>query len=221
MPKKAKKAKKSGSTKPLDPQKLLQRNLANLQAKVERGATLTAAEVALLRQETGEAQSGPGNFAKNQSRLADILEVSRKTVQRYAKMEGAPKPRPNGDLNISEWRAFLALHEALDVESEDAASLKAQQILLQNRILQQKIDRNDGILVEAEQVEKDTAALIATAKAVLLSGPSSLAPQVVGVSIPEAETLLREWLHEALSKLQSNPLGRMPEAPAQEETNDA
>jgi hypothetical protein len=50
------------------------------------------------------------------------------------------------------------------------------------------------------------ADLIATAKAVLLSGPGSLAPQVVGVSIQEAEKLIKDWLHAALSKLQADPL---------------
>jgi hypothetical protein len=145
--------------------------------------------------------------------------VSRKTIQRYSDRSDLPadcKPKPNGGYNIDAWRSYLEDNEAID--DLDKSSLQAKQILLQNKLLQQKIDQNDKILVRSDDVEKDTADLIANAKAVLLAGPSSLAPQVVGVSVQEAETLLREWLYKSLSQLQKNPLGRSGE---KEEKQDA
>jgi hypothetical protein len=194
--------------------KLLKANLTNLAKKVISGETLTAAEVNILKEEAGGDASTPESapapeFAKNQSRLADILGVSRKTITRYSKRQDAPSPRPNGSLSVAEWRAFLSKHDVLEDESDlDHAALKAKQILLQNRLLEQKYDTNAERLIPVEAVETGVAAIIATAKTVLLQGPSSLAPQVVGVSIPEAEKLLREWLHDALAKLHANPLGR-------------
>jgi hypothetical protein len=62
--------------------------------------------------------------------------------------------------------------------------------------------------VAAIEVEERVGAMIMQAKKVLLSGPPSLAPQVVGLSIPEAEALLKSWLNEALTQLHHDPLGR-------------
>jgi len=200
---------------PQQAKKILEVNSVNLAKKVVEGHLLTPKEAALLEAiagaEGGEENNGESagpEFAKNQTELANILGISRKTVQRYAKRQDSPTPRSDGRLCVAEWRAFLANHN-VDVSGDhDLSVLKAQQVLLQNRILQQRIDLNDEVTVSVEDVERDIADLIATAKFVLLSGPASLAPQVVGVSIPEAETILREWLHGALSKLQEDPLGK-------------
>lgn len=148
-------------------------------------------------------------FVKTQEELARVFGFkSRKTIYRYSRLKGAPRPRGDGRLCVADWRRFLSNQGFSEPSSGDALSLKEQQILLQNKLLQQKFDSNARLLVSADQVEQDTAALIATAKTVLLSGPSSLAPQVVGVSVQEAETLLKEWLNNALAKLQKNPLGK-------------
>lgn len=147
-------------------------------------------------------------FVKNQSELAVVIGCTRMTISRYARLKGAPRPRSNGRLCVADWRRFLSNQGFSEPGKGDALSLKEQQILLQNKLLQQKFDTNARLLVSADQVEQDTANLIATAKSVLISGPASLAPQVVGVSVQEAEVLLKEWLHSALSKLQRNPLGR-------------
>lgn len=192
--------------------KLLQKNLSNLAKKVVDGKTLSAAEVAMLQAEVSgdEGQSSKSSLAKNKSRLAEILGVSRKTIQRYVDHPEAPNPKANGSLDIEAWRAFLAEHDVLEDPNGDLdkSSLQAKQILLQNKLLQQKIDQNDRILVKSDDVEREVAEMIGNAKTVLLQGPSSLAPQVVGVSVQEAESILRQWLFEALSKLKNDPLGR-------------
>jgi len=54
--------------------------------------------------------------------------------------------------------------------------------------------------------------MIGQAKKVLYSGPSALAPQVVGVSTAEAEQLIRDWIYQALSQLHSDPLGTEEQA---------
>jgi DNA-binding transcriptional MerR regulator len=203
---------------------LLDANSVNLAKKVQAGQPLSPKDIAILETIARADGSAPGEseaeapkmvtveFAKNQTELAELLGVSRKTIQRYGKRKDAPTPRSNGRLCVAEWRAYLATYDVLTFEDDlDHATLKARQILLQNKILQQKIDLNDSVTVKVEEVERDIADLIMTAKTVLLSGPASLAPQVVGVSSPEAELVLREWLHSALSKLQQNPLGRAAE----------
>ncbi|MGN6556360.1 MAG: hypothetical protein ACTHLW_21825 [Verrucomicrobiota bacterium] len=207
---------------PTQAKMLLEGNAVNLATQVKDGKPLNAAQVEMLQRicdqgssaevaaATEPGRTGPApKFAKNKSQLAGILNVSRKTIQRYSERDDAPKPRPNGSLSVAEWKAYLAGKDVIDgAEHMDTSVLKARQILLQNRLLEQKIELNDSKVYPVELIEKETVQMIATAKAVLLTGPASLAPQVVGVSIPEAEALLREWIHDALVKLRSNPLGR-------------
>ncbi len=181
--------------------------------RMQAGEKLTKEQEELIAEIGGEvSEDAPLNepkFVKSQVDLARVLELSRKTIQRYAKLKDAPEARSDGRLSVPAWRKFLAKHDVnCDPDDAEAISLKEQQILLQNKLLQQKFDANARLLISAEQVEQETAALIAAAKTVLLQGPSSLAPQVVGVSVQEAETLMKEWLHNALTKLQKNPLGK-------------
>lgn len=190
---------------------MLATNLRNLQAKIDAGGTLTTAEIKAM-EEAAESSPDPATAAprwvKNKVALGKALGVDRRTINNWTKRGNAPKRRANGNYNVEEWRAFAAGMGLLPDEDLDHAALKARQILLQNKLLQQKIDVNDRLYVLAESVEQEVASLIGMAKTVLLSGPASLAPQVVGVSVQEAETLLKEWLHSALSKLQKNPLGK-------------
>ena len=148
-------------------------------------------------------------FVRTQDELARVFGFrSRKTIFRYSRLKGAPRPRSDGRLCVADWRRFLSNQGFNEPSSSDALSLKEKQIVLQNKLLQQKFDEKSRLLVSQEEVEIDTDKVIKTAKAVLLAGPASLAPQVVGVSVQEAEILLKEWLHSALSKLEKNPLGR-------------
>ena len=160
----------------------------------ERLEAIAAAGNTNNQTEAAETSKTP-KFAKNQTELADILGVSRKTIQRHVKNPDAPKTKSDGRMMVGEWRNYLAAKDVIDADDLDTSALKAKQILLQNTILQQRIDRNDGLTVLKADVEQDTAAMIEKAKKELFSGPSALAPQVVGVSVPEAEKILKEWLH--------------------------
>lgn len=158
------------------------------------------------------SKDAAAKFAKNQTHLSVILEVSRKTIQRYAKYDGAPKARSDGRLDVEDWRAFLAKQGVID-DDVDLVVLKKRNMTLQNEKIEFQNQVAREKFVSVEDVEKDTANLIAAAKSVLLTGPSSLAPQVIGVSIAEAELILRQWLHDALAKLSQNPLGTLGTKP--------
>jgi hypothetical protein len=79
-------------------------------------------------------------------------------------------------------------------------NLQCEKMAFQMSVLQKEY-------VPVADVERDVASLCAQAKRVLEDGPRQLAPQVVGVSIPEAEKLLAEWVHDALNRLHRDPLG--------------
>ena len=188
---------------------LLQRNALNLAKKVQSEKPLSPKEVAMLEGIIAGGDASGKMFAENQVELADALRVNRRTISRWLKNKDCPETRPDGRYDITAWRAFARTHgNGHDDDDVDVTKERARNILLQNEKLEFQLKVLRGDYRASDEVERETAQLIANAKKVLLSGPSSLAPQVVGVSIPEAETLLKQWLHDALSLLSKDPLGK-------------
>ena len=188
---------------------LLRADLKNLAAKVQKGKTLSVSERNLLNSTLAGSPS-PVTFAKNQVELAEALKVSRKTIERKKKLPGAPKPHPDGRHDVAAWREFL-LHNNSHVTIEGAehlshTELKCRQILLQNEKLEFQLAILRKEFVSAADVKRDVAEICLQAKKVLLQIPPSFAPQVVGLSVADAEIRLREAVDEALAQLHANPL---------------
>ena len=191
-------------------QLLLKADLANLTKKVKAGKTLSVSERNLLQSALAGETPSPVEYAKNAVELAAILGVERKTIQRWRKLEGNPGVEPDGRYHVPAWRAFKAKRNGEDGDGVplSQSQLKAEQILLQNQKLEFQLAILRREYVAAIDVEKWVGEMIGNAKKKLFSGPPSLAPQVVGVTIPEAEKLLREWINDALSQLHEAPLGK-------------
>ena len=144
------------------------------------------------------------------SAASAILGISKEAV-RSAKAAGCPAFCKNGNVRCDGLLTWLAGHpeiletagDRVDRNLELALKTRAERKLREHQLAIQA-----GLFVSSEGVERDVAAMIGMAKAVLLAGPASLAPQIVGLTIPEAEKLLRDWLHAALSQLHQDPLGR-------------
>lgn len=138
-----------------------------------------------------------------------VTGLSYRAIQ-AAKNAGCPHVKPSGRVNCDALLRWLgdnpdcleSAGERVNLDLEIALRTRADR---ETRELRLAVLRGQYTLTS--EVEQDTANLIAMAKSVLLTGPASLAPQVVGMSIPEAEKLLREWIYSALSKLSANPLG--------------
>ena len=187
-------------------QKILNADLFNLAKKVKEGKVLTQQERSLLNSSLGNNKVSEKTFAKNKAELAGCLGISRQSVYNYSKHRDAPRPKPNGSYRISEWIEFVAQIKGKDPdETLSKPQLQAKQILLQNR----KLEIQNGILekeyVLAVDVEKWTSDIITSAKTILLQIPSSLAPQVVGLTVAEAELRLKESINEALEQLHTKP----------------
>jgi hypothetical protein len=73
--------------------KLLSRDLANLAQRIQRGEKLSKAERVMLQNmaaRAGETPAVAGDF----SELARILQISRRTMNRWRKHPDAPPPGP-------------------------------------------------------------------------------------------------------------------------------
>lgn len=183
---------------------LLRANYRNLARKVHAGRTLAAGEINLL--ESIRAGSGPDarNFARTQTELAELLGVSRRTVQRAIKASGSPAVRADGRHDVTAWRAFLRAAGAIDDESPSATELKARHLLLQNERLELQLSVLRRDFLPASEVERWGAELGAAVRKVIAQIHLA-APSVVGVSVPDAEARLKEIEDEILEQLHTLP----------------
>lgn len=195
-------------------QKLVKRNYANLVKKVASGKTLSNSELAII---TAVADGKPTEtaraWAKDQVELATLLGVERKTIQRWRK-EGAPKAESDGRLNVEAWRAWMKANGKKGSEDDKTPSkvqLEAKRLLLMNEKLEHEISILKGDYTRNSDVEADVRAMVLEAKKILLAMPAALAPQVVGLSVPEAEKRIRAAIDDSLEQLHTGKV-RTPSA---------
>lgn len=184
---------------------LLKADLRNLSKKLRDGKTLSAQERTMLQSIASGGSGAALSYASNQVELAEILGVSRKTIQRARKRDGNPGTRPDGRWDVSAWREFLRLtgNCSEDGEEEDVSELqreKARNILLRNEKLEAELAILRRQWMSAETVEAMGGQLGSAIRKVV-STIHLAAPGVVGVSVPEAEARLKELEDEILSQL--------------------
>ena len=143
-------------------------------------------------------------FAKNQTELAKIFKIDRKTIQRWRKEPGFPKPISNGKWDVHATRAWVKANHRTDPEEiEDLHDLKIRQLKLICEKLEHEIQVKRGDYTLNEEVKRQVAGMIQESKTVLLSIPSKVAPLVAGLEPADAELLLRESIDDALVHLSS------------------
>ncbi|MEY2466760.1 MAG: hypothetical protein QOD03_1281, partial [Verrucomicrobiota bacterium] len=181
---------------------LLKADLRNLAKKVQQGKTLSVAERNLLQSALAGENLSSVEFAQNAVELASILDVDRRTIQRWRKVEGNPGVRPDGRYHLPSWRAFKLARQGTESGGDglSQSQLKARQVLLQNQKLEFQIALLRREYVPACEVEKWGGEL-GTAIRKVVSAVHLCAPSVVGVSVAEAEARLKELEDEILQQL--------------------
>lgn len=152
---------------------LLKKEVENITKKVEMGKTMTEAERAILQAvAAGEMASTAAAtikaFAKNQTELATILGVKRRTINRWRKESGNPGAESNGNWNVAAWKEFARKkgHKLADDENDSpsATMAKAEQTLIQNERLKLKLMTEKGLLIPKLMAQQVFTKLIITAK---------------------------------------------------------
>ena len=183
-------------------EKVQQKVVNNILTKVRDGKTPTGQEMALLDKFTKTSDSAfSGTYAKNQTELAKVIGVDRKTIQRWRKDPTFPSPKPDGRYNVSDvvvWKDESG-SSAGDLTSKESAQVKS--IMLQNEKLEIQVGILKGEYTPNVDVDQQVAEMVQQAKRELLALPSSLAPQVIGQSTAEAEKIIKQAIVEALRSL--------------------
>ena len=167
--------------------------------KVSQEDLQRASEVLIMEVETSTSLP---KYAKNQTELASIFKVDRKTIQRWRKEPGFPVPASNGKWDIRATQAWVRANDKIDnVEEEDLHELKIRQLKLICEKLEHELSIKKEEYTENVDVERWVASMIMEAKTVLLSIPAKLAPIMAGLDPAEAEERLKESIDEALTQL--------------------
>jgi hypothetical protein len=138
------------------------------------------------------------------AQIGSRLGITKQAVHKCANRNSLAK-NAAGKVALEDVTAALRSEQSERTQSsktaETNAVLRQKQLLIKIEQAEHELAETKGRLVSVADVRRELAKIITNAKAVLLSLPSSLAPQVVGLSVPDAEKLLREKIHEGLNQL--------------------
>lgn len=139
--------------------RLLEADLANIVRKLKRGAPLTPAERSRLSEAKKPEGKVEATFARTLRELAEILGVTRRTLQDWRKIDGAPKPEANGSHDVAAWRRFqreAGKKGADEIEGEAAGDdlpgegiLKRRKLFLHCQEREMLLEYRRGELIEA------------------------------------------------------------------------
>jgi hypothetical protein len=192
---------------PAQARAMLEADLVNLHARVAAGSSLTGAQRALLAEIAGAAAS-PVTRAKSLTALAEVLGISRQSAHTWRR-EGAPKAR-GGVYDVIAWRRWAEangkrLAEEHDCDDAGASATKRTAEKRRLALLNEKLEQEIADLKEQYQprgtVREQVEAMFREAWGAFSPLPARVAPEVVGVTVAEAERRLRAAVDMALDQL--------------------
>ena len=144
-------------------------------------------------------------WLKEKQQVAKALGISRPALDAFLKLPGAPKKHPKKGWDLE----LVRNHVLKNTEKESIAAnldsdikdLKKWDIYERARKAQIANDQKMGKLISVEKHRAEIASMAAECQLVLSSIPSRLAPEVVGLTVTEAERRLQFAVDEALTKL--------------------
>jgi hypothetical protein len=176
-------------------------------AKVDEGENvsdddLTRAHQILTDEVLSMSVENLPRFAKNQTELATIFKVDRKTIQRWRKEPGFPKSLANGRWDVHALHVWCKANKKTNIVDEPSLhELKVRQLQLMCDKLEFELNAKKGEFSSNDDVKRWVGEMIMEAKTILLAMPSKLAPVVIGLTPAEAEVRLKDTVDEILTRL--------------------
>jgi hypothetical protein len=183
--------------------KVLQADLHNLVKKVASGKPLTVAERSRI-EGLAAGSTDSTAYAKNLVELATILGVTRRTLNNWQKIEGAPKALSNGMWPVADWREFIRLRglKSGRAATNNEEALKARKLLAEVEERELRIQIKKGDYVRLDQVRLEWTGLVAQATAILRAKfESELPPVLSGLDATGIQAECRKAIDEVLREL--------------------
>ena len=145
--------------------KILSADFANIVQKVKSGKPLSTAERARVQaQAAGSTETLA--VANTVVELAAALGVTRRTINNWRKIPGAPEPASNGSHNVSAWRDFVranALKGGEDSVGARTDALKARKLLAEVEERELRVAVKKGEYLPTEEVRRSWLVLVGKA----------------------------------------------------------
>ena len=185
--------------------KLLHKDFANLVQRIQRGGKLSRTERSLLQNMAGGANEGSGPaFARNTSELADVLGVTRQSLNKWRKMKDAPVSATNGLHNVADWHEFMRKHDLKGAHptTDEETALRARKLLAEVEERELKVAVRKGLYVTIEEVRHTWTTQIGRATALLRNKfESELPPILSGLDATGIQEECRKAIDEVLTIL--------------------
>ncbi|MBC2593847.1 hypothetical protein H5P28_06195 [Ruficoccus amylovorans] len=140
-------------------ERIMAADFKNIVKKVREGKTLSQSELARVQARASGVVNTSLTTAANLNELASALGVTRQSIYRWRKLEGAPEPAANGTHSVIAWRQFMAAN-ALEggSASTDMEALKARKLLaeIEDRELRLAVRKNEYVPLEEVRLEWTT-----------------------------------------------------------------
>lgn len=152
-----------------------------------------------------EAEERLSTWAKNQSELAKAIGCDRKSIQRWMKERDpeCPGTTADGRYNVSLWRLWTEKKGKRQQGrlGNDKGSLELAYMKLKNEKLEIENMLRRGDLMHADEVNKVLGEMMGAFVQRLRAVKHTLAPSVVGVSMPEATKRIGREVDDVLTEL--------------------
>lgn len=183
--------------------RILDKDLENIVKKVAQGKTLTSVERARI--ENAYKKEEPAKvpaYALNYVELAEILGITRQTINRWRKLKEAPKPLSNGKHNVSKWRNFIKKNGLKEAESPEDEELKSRKLLAEVKQAELKLKVMEGTYVPIEKVREVWMSHIGQVRSILESRfLNELPPILTTLDAIQIREKMQEVLDETYSAL--------------------
>ena len=149
---------------------------------------------------------------KTKRGVADAIGISRTTLDRYLKMDGAPKPGRDG-WSISALDKFVAAHGSERIAAKrdpEMRKLKLRELAARVASLEHRNGVSQGKYMPVSEYQRIVRSKVGNAQRVLDFIPSRCAPEVVGLSVPDAEKILQSAVDEVIRCLRDGTEGAVP-----------
>ena len=106
-------------------------------------------------------------YANSLAELAIVLDVARKTIDRWSKLPGAPRPKADGRHVVAAWRAFIKAHGLKGSDSPGMQALKERRLIAQCETIEHRLAVEKGKYLLADETEQALALYSAEQRGIL------------------------------------------------------
>ena len=161
--------------------KILSADFANIVQKVKSGKPLSSAERARVQaQAAGSTETLA--VANTIVELAAALGVTRRTINNWRKIPGAPEPASNGSHNVSAWRDFVRANSLKGGDDSVGArtdALKARKLLAEVEERELRVAVKKGEYLPTDEVRRSWLSLVGKAIALMRAKFENELPPII------------------------------------------